>query len=292
MTVEALLAADASGGRIALASRVALARATPPLDCPIYSAALDRALEEPSPFDTEAYAETYRAVSGETRWMAVSLIINAEREGDGAKRLWSLAACASNQEESCQLKSHAVDESRHSLYYLTLLDLTFPGIVEASFRSALQQLSPGFSLAQELAPIEGSPYAKEPSIDDFVQMNIAEIRTTIHHLMQRLAIAQYCSEAGLHRVASIQNALLRDELRHVAYTADLIEKRAHAENIADLSELFIQRFRDFNRITIEEVGASVFDCSVSCCEKRPWCRSKAPSLTAINQYQGSGGTCN
>lgn len=291
MDVKALLGADASGGRVALAARVALCRANPPLKCPVYCAAMDVALEEePPPFDTAAYAEIYRTASMDVRWMAVSLITNAEREGDGAKRLWSLAACSDDADEKQRLKNHAIDESRHAIYYLAMLDLTFPNLVAPSFRLELQKLSPGFSADQRLAPIDGSPYAKIPSLDDFLQMNIAEIRTTIHHIMQRPALARHCSQSSLRRIAAIQDTLLRDELHHVAYTAELIERRARGVNSDELSSLFLQRFRDFNRITTEELGATVFDCSVSCCAKRPGCRSKAPSLTALEAAQSLGGS--
>ena len=40
--------------------------------------------------------------------MAKSLITNAEREGDGSTRLWSLAACAPNTEHKQLLKSPCV----------------------------------------------------------------------------------------------------------------------------------------------------------------------------------------
>lgn len=278
MDAQGLLTADASSGRVALAARVALARTDPPLECPIYCDALDRALaDEPPPFDTQHYADIYREASADARWMAVSLITNAEREGDGAKRLWSLAACADDGPEKPLLKTHAIDESRHALYYLAILDLTFPEIVDPAFRVELNQLSPGFSPHRPLVPVEGSPYAKKPSLDDFLQMNIAEIRTTIHHIMQRPAIAQHCSESSRKRITSIQDALLRDELRHVAYTADLIERRARRLDAGEVANLFRKRFRDFNRITTEELGATVFDCSVECCAKRPSCRAKAPA---------------
>ena len=80
---------------------------------------------------------------------------------------------------------------------------------------------------QQLAPVPGSPYAKEPSLDDFIQMNIAEIWTTIHHLMQRRALVAHCASDSMSRITTIQEALLRDEVRHVAYTAVLIERRMH-----------------------------------------------------------------
>src|SRR5258708_7237822 len=127
MDVDTLLNADPSGGRVAIVARVALDQCHPRTECPSYMAALDWALEEePPPFDTAGYAEIFRSSSSEARWMAISLITNAEREGDGAKRLWSLAACSDDPEVQHLLKCHAVDESRHALFYLALLDLTFP----------------------------------------------------------------------------------------------------------------------------------------------------------------------
>jgi hypothetical protein len=210
--------------------------------------------------------------------MAVSLITNAEREGDGARRLWSLAACSDDIDERYRLKCHAIDESRHALLYLALLDLTFPNAVSPPFRLELEGLSPRYSMNQRLVAVEGSPYAKKPSIDDFLQMNIAEIRTTVHHIMQRPALAAHCSRENRSRITAIQDSLLRDELYHVAYTAVLIERIARAAKFDEVSRLFRQRFSDFNKITTEELGEGVFDCSVACCAKRPWCRAKAPSV--------------
>jgi hypothetical protein len=209
--------------------------------------------------------------------MAVSLITNAEREGDGAKRLWSLAACSSNLDMQRQLKRHAVDESRHALLYLALLDLTFPDAAEPTFRQELNKLSPKFSLKHELYPVPGSPYAKNATIDDLLQMNIAEIRTTIHHIMQRPAISRHCAPKVQRKVTSIQDSLLGDELKHVAYTAVLIEKIAANLPRELVHRLFRKRVSDFNRITTDELGnTGIFDCSVACCARHDSCRTKAP----------------
>jgi hypothetical protein len=213
MDINSLLNTDASNGRVMLAARVALSHCNPGIDCSMYLEALDKAIEaEPPPFDTAAYAHIYESASASLRWMAVSLITNAEREGDGAKRLWSLAACSEDTHVQKLLKQHAVDESRHALLYLALLDLTFRDHVEPSFRTELNQLSPHYSLNKELVAVEGSPYAKLPTIDDFVQMNIAEIRTAIHHIMQRPALSRYCSSEQQKPVTLVQNSLLQDEL--------------------------------------------------------------------------------
>jgi hypothetical protein len=287
MDVNSLFNSDFSSGRVAVALMVALTQDSPDVECPEYLAAMHRALvDEPPPFDTDGYAEIYREASADRRWMAVSLMTNAEREGDGATRLWSLAACSDDLDEQKQLKSHAVDESRHALLYLTLLDLTFPGAVAPAFRVELETLSPRFSAKEELFAVEGSPYAKKPTIDDFIQMNIAEIRTTIHHIMQRPAIAEHCPPENLARITSIQDSLPRDELKHVAYTAVLIECKSRQLDSDRVSKLFRQRFHDFNRITSDELGDRIFDCSVACCAKRPSCRAKAPDVVTLKTGTG------
>src|SRR5215218_7455378 len=89
--VDTLLSTEATNGRVALAARVALAQCAPDTPCPRYFSALEDALEnEPPPFDTATYADIYADASTSWQWLAISLMTNAEREGDGAKRLWSL----------------------------------------------------------------------------------------------------------------------------------------------------------------------------------------------------------
>jgi len=277
-----LLGSEPSPDLICGIAEVALQLRYPGVDCSRYFSGLRQALrDEPPPFGTRDYALVYRSLAIEPRWMAVSLITNAEREGDGSERLWSLAACSLDGEHRQLLKRHACDESRHALMYLTLLNLSFPGAVSAEFGSELRQLSPGFSMGQDLFPVEGSPYAKVPTIDDFLQMNIAEIRTAIHHTLQRPALSEHCPAGNLPKLTKVHDILLTDELSHIAYTAVLIEKCARDTDASSMATLFRKRFRDFNAITTEELGGSVFDCSVACCAKRPTCRAKAPGPVPV-----------
>jgi hypothetical protein len=274
------LSAEAFGNRVAMIAREALSQRGHRGDCPRYLAALTEALDqEPPPFDTEAYSDIYRASSVDPRWMATSLLTNAEMEGDGARRLWSLAACSPGEEEKRQLKRHAVDESKHSLMYLALLDLAFPNSVSPEFRRELRQLSPGFAMHKALFPVAGSPYARAATIDEFLQMNIAEIRTTIHHLMQRRAIRAHCPAENLPAIMRIQDSLLNDELAHVGYTAVLIDAIAEKSDRDNVAALFRKRVRDFNTITTDELGDLAFGCSVACCEKHATCRAKAPQFS-------------
>jgi hypothetical protein len=280
--VVELLQAYTSDSVVSTIARVALANHSVLGSCNAYMSALSRAIEkEPPSFGTRDYSDIYQRASADARWMAVSMMTNAEREGDGAKRLWSLSACSPDTETQRLLKVHAVDESRHALLYLALLDLTFPDMIEASFRVELRKLSPHYSMRMKLAPVEGSPYAKKPSIDDFIQMNIAEIRTTVHHIMQRRALSVRYPNGNRVRIVAILDSLLTDELNHVAYTAMLIERLTRGGMTTQaLLFLFSRRLADFNQITNDELGIGAFDCSVSCCEKRPHCRSKAVALPA------------
>jgi len=241
-------------------ARVALAQRDPPAICPAYLDALDQAIQaEPPLFATQAYERTYREASANGQWLAISLMTAAEREGDGAKRLWSLASYAEDPEERELLKRHAVDESRHALVYLALLDATFPEAVDPPFRAEMDQLSPHFTLKHPLHPVEGSPYARPPTLDDFVQMNIAEIRTTFHHLMQRPALAMHCPPDRAERATRMLDSVLRDELEHIAYSGVLIETRAAREGRSGLRQHIRKRLADFNRLTSTEVGQLMFD---------------------------------
>lgn len=258
INISDLISAEASSDRVAKIARTALNGAGDQ-EYPAYFAALDSALaDELPPFGTRAYSDLYFGAAADARWMAVSLMTNAEREGDGATRLWSLSACSRNEDEQLLLKVHAVDESRHALFYLRLLDLAFPGETDPAFRLELQKLSPRYSLRMESVAASGSPYARAPSIDDFIQINIAEIRTTIHHLMQRSALSAHSSLKNHAQIVKILDPLLKDELRHVAYTARHIEYLAQVEAGIDLKSLFRKRLRDFNKITSEEVGKELF----------------------------------
>ena len=257
--VESLACSGTASSKFIAVAQQALASCRTVEACNRYSHAIEAAAEAaPPPFCMNHYEEVYQQYSANPRWLAISLMANAQREGQGATDLWTLAACAELQNEQALVKQHAIDESRHAQMYLTLLDLNFPDLVAQSFREEMNVLSPGFSESQKLQPYPESDYAKNPSIDDFVQMNIAEIRTTFHHLMQRQALQHHCPQKNMFKSLKVLDSLLLDELRHVAYTACLIEEKAASLGEGALVKLYTRRLIDFNRITTEEIGDQVF----------------------------------
>ena len=257
--VTVLLEAEETSERILTAAETALRLANLEGRCPNYLAALTAALQDQPPYGTKAYCDAYRAASMDRRWMAASLLTNAHGEGEGATRLWSMAACAEDGETRDLLKQHAVDESGHALFYLSFVDLALPGSIAPEFRSELRQLSPGYSMTHDPFVVEDNPYGRTPTIDDFIQVNIAEIRTTVHHLLQRRALLHHADPEVHPRLMKLLDRLLHDELRHVGYTAKLIETMSAAAGRDRLARLFCKRFSEFNELTIEQLGQGIFE---------------------------------
>jgi hypothetical protein len=217
---------------------------------PSYRRALVSACEKhPPAFGRKAYADFYRRKARDPEWVALSLATNAQGEGDGAEHLWDLAASTRDREVSRQIQQHAIDEARHARGYVTLLGLIFPRQVDAALLAKLKQLSPGYTWKSRLKANKRSAYARPATVDEFIQMNIAEMRTRVQHLFQRPVLLRYCPPRQRVRVRRILDSLLRDETQHIAYTARLIERAAQSSGAAGVVDLMHERLRDFNEIT-------------------------------------------
>jgi hypothetical protein len=217
---------------------------------PSYRRALVSACEKyPPAFGKKAYADFYRRQARNPDYVALSLATNAQGEGDGAEHLWDLAASTPDREVARQIQQHAIDEARHSRGYVTLLELIFPRQVDARLVARLKKLSPGYTHKSPLKANKRSAYARAATVDEFIQMNIAEMRTRVQHLFQRPVLLRYTRPAQRARVRRILDSLLRDETHHIAYTARLIERAAQSAGAARVVDLMHERMRDFNEIT-------------------------------------------
>ncbi len=138
MGIDSLLDAPPGADRIVTITTTALAQRNPSSEFPRYLAALKTSLREnPPPYGGQAYCDIFDEAARDGKWLAISLVTNAEREGDGATRLWTLSACASDAQEKALLKRHAVDESNHAMWYLAVFDLVFPGTHTRSLPEAI-----------------------------------------------------------------------------------------------------------------------------------------------------------
>jgi hypothetical protein len=223
---------------------------------------------EPPPYGTRLYGEKFREVAQDPSWFATSLLINAEREAEGSGRLWNLAASTTDPEISACVKGHAVDESRHAKWYVAILDLAFPGAIDESVRGFADSISPQYTA--EMTPIAdaSSLFSRQVSVDDLIQMNIAEIRTAINQKLQLPLILAYAPAQNRSKLNTLLDRLSKDEFLHIDYSARLIQRLSSDVGIDYITDLMKERMRDFNEITCEEVELGVFP--LHCSNKKCW----------------------
>jgi hypothetical protein len=225
---------------------------------PGYGRALRAAcVAAPPPFGAAWYGEHYRALAIDPRWLAASLIDNATREGEGSVKLWRLAGRVAAPEVAEQIRRHAVDESRHALVYVAMLETVFPGAVSGRVRHALIGLSPRYRAHER--PRRQRAVSRARVLDELIQMNLGEIRTRINQLLLAPMIAAFCPRSRRRRLRRMLNALMRDEIRHIAYTAHLIEAAIGRGDGLFVHRAMARRLTAFNRLTVEEVGGSAHE---------------------------------
>jgi hypothetical protein len=209
------------------------------------------------PFGMAWYGDQYRSYARDPYWLASSLVANAEVEGDGARKLWKIAGYAGEQAEEKLIQQHAVDEARHAKLYIYMLETVFPGVLDEDLKTATREMSPPISMRESVERSE--PVQRLRLLDDLVQMNIGEIRTRIHQQLLRPVILAHSPLEQRDRITRSLDSLLRDETKHIAYTAELIEAQARAGYDDFIRVTMAKRLAQFNEITLNEVGALIFD---------------------------------
>ncbi len=229
--------------------------ATEPLT--YYRAALHVACSTaPPPFGQLWYGDKYRFLAVEPTWLAASLIANAEKEGDGSRKLWALAGRASEPRVAEAIRQHAIDESRHALIYVAMCQLVFPEALDVQLLAHARALSPQYR-SHDVPPVSGKA-SRESVLDELVQMNLGEIRTRIHQLLLQPVLRVHCPPGKQERLSRTLDVLLTDETRHIQYTARLIEAEAQRGKSQLICSIMRTRLQEFNQITLAEVGDSRF----------------------------------
>lgn len=222
-----------------------------------YAACLRHACDgSPPPFETHWYGEKYRALATDSGWLAMSLLQNAQVEGEGSRKLWSLAGRCADPMIADLVRRHAVDESRHALLYLAMLNLSFPSAVDSDLKQQLKQVSPQFGLHDVPPSLPRS--SDEWVLDELIQMNIGEIRTRIHQLLLRPMLNAHTASENRPALQRLLDSVLLDETKHIAYTARLIDAAVARGQGSFVESVMTQRVRDFNEITLQEVGEEEF----------------------------------
>jgi hypothetical protein len=224
---------------------------------PHYWTALTAACDRVDPpFGQAGYGALFRREAMDLDWLARLLVLNAQKEADGSRQLWAFAGRIADPDCREQVRSHAVDESRHASFYISLLQLAFPESFSPQEVEALHAISPGFKTTDAVDLAE--PSDDDLVLDELIQMNIGEIRTLINQLLMRPVLSLVCPDQNASRLLRLFDSLSNDEVRHIAYTADLIESRGAAARTAELMQLRLDEFSD---ITRRELGGAQIEAA-------------------------------
>lgn len=210
------------------------------------------------PFVQAWYGDRYRDFASDPLWLAHSFVANAEKEAEGSRKLYTIAASARRQPFAEEILIHAEDEARHARMYIGMLRILFPEALDDEERRALNN---GFPIHEvEVDANLGTPDAElDYLVDQIVQMNIGEIRTRLHQKLLRPVALAYCSPKSLSRMASSLDQIYEDEGRHIIYTATILERLAKNGWKDRIEQLYRRRLVEFGEITLVEVGGGQFD---------------------------------
>ena len=210
----------------------------------------------PPPHGKAWYGTLYRRHALSHRWFSQSLVLNAKEEGQGSRNVWELSQHIANQEFAALVRSHSIDESRHSKMFVTLCNILFPSKIEAKEREKLKTLSPGYSkhyhpptnLASSEEILEESEV-----IDELIKINLLEIRALVLQLLLRPVLRAYGEPKDVAKVTRMSDQFIEDETRHIAYSAYCIEKYVEQGNRAWVRERLIQHQKFTNQFCLEGI---------------------------------------
>ena len=230
---------------------------------PLYEDLLRESLDaHPAPFGQSWYGDAYRERARDPQWFLQSLIANADKESEGARQLWKIAARTADPDIATQIRSHAIDEARHARFYLQMAKLTFPDAADDAKWRALTAATPKYT--QRDLPEPAAPTDFAITLDELIQTNIGEIRTRIHQLLLRAVILEHCAPDVRGRLAKLVDSVLQDETRHIAYTAALIDTAMRDGHERLVREIMFERLQEFHALTLVEVDASAYDGGCDC----------------------------
>jgi hypothetical protein len=224
---------------------------------PVYEKIIRHCYATTPPFAKDWFGRRYFELAKDPEWFANSLVANSALEGYGATQIWKFSNRIENDTYSAALRQHALDESRHSTMFIRMLQLTFPNIeLDEHSRKNLDKLQPKYTRKNhpptEKRPSEELLLGRE-ALNELIQVHITEIRALILQFLLRPAMLAYAPESSRKTLMSASDVLIRDESRHIRYSAEFFEDAARSGETEFLFDAFEFQTRQFNDLTMEEL---------------------------------------
>jgi ribonucleotide reductase beta subunit family protein with ferritin-like domain len=210
----------------------------------------------PPPHGMAWYGNLYRQCARQVDWFSHSLITNAAEEGEGARGVWKFSHRIENSEIAELVRNHAIDESRHSKMFVSLLNILFPTKIEAEFRNKLQAFSPEYyphkhPLIEQ--PTSDNLANEKQVMDEIIQINILEIRALVLQLLLRPVLQAYAQPEDLAKVTQMSDVLIFDETKHIEYSSYCIGKYIQQGHKEWVRERMLEQQYTINEMFLEDV---------------------------------------
>ncbi len=211
---------------------------------------------QPPPHGMAWYGNFYRQRARKAEWFAHSLIANAVEEGNGSRKVWQFSRHIQDSECAELVRSHSIDESRHSNMFVALLNILFPTQLSENFRAQLQNLSPNYYHHKHptTEPISSDCILDTKMVmDEIIKINLLEIRALILQLLLRPVLQAYSTPQDLAKVTTMSDLFIYDETKHVEYSAYCIGKYIQQGNQEWVREMMICRQQTVNEMFLTDV---------------------------------------
>jgi hypothetical protein len=230
-----------------------------PTRLPLYSKAISDAWRDVAPvFGQASYSDIFRSLASNPEWLATSLLFNAQSEMTGSSILGKMAEELTGSSLGLKLQAHAADEERHGRWYVMIVELVFPGAMSDELRDALKNSHYASNSTFQFQPMDWTADKQHTAIDEISQINLVEIRTLLHQMLQRPFLEAFSDSRNTNKLKKLTDALLSDEGRHIRYTAALLEDFGATNGQDALTGLVTQRLRDLDVLTRAELAAAQF----------------------------------
>jgi hypothetical protein len=232
-------------------------------DFPLYTDILRRSFKAVDPVFvrlkyTDFFWHCSTTVPG---WLPRVVLASAEAESDGSVRLLTLwKAIDSYPEAEHWVLTHAFDEARHSKLFLHLVGLAFPQAVSREDLAAVRRRLNSITKSDIVK--SDNRASEELFIDHLLKINMGEIRTRIHMHLLAPVIFNLTPAENQPEMARILECLDRDEVRHIAYTVQILEEWARNGGASRMGRMYADNLVAFHHRTMQETEGALkqFGC--------------------------------
>ena len=213
----------------------------------------------PPPYGKKYFSKEYFRMARNSGWFAGLLISDADIEGYSAGRLWDYTYGVEDQKFKEGMRAHALDEARHSRLFTRMLFRLFPELETEKRSAEMLKMAPDLKPLQKIQTASKDFFTFEEVLNSAILINLYEIKALIMLKLLGPTLTAYCDSSEKTWAKQVTSALIKDEARHIGYTADFIEKacnRGYKNYVSDAVEEFQKALNEVTTGELEETLTS------------------------------------